>query len=648
MSALHPFSDHHKASRWNRLTIWPSGVGDDVEFSAPWPGRHPVGQAAQRWTGAFDVEARAQRMSYLVGDSLLPEAPRTRQIWPGQSKLGNRTTWIDDLPKQQDARVWDGSFDVEKRASWISRNSDQWSADFEIEKEKVKWKEPATKEQIAQADSTLVSIDVLSHDFPGRGTEEKPYLVHWIENDRANPLLFSNAKKWINSMVLAFSVFMVSIASSGFSQGTSDIKEEFNVGQTIALLLTSLFVLGFAVGALVLSPLSEVYGRRELYVWTFFLFVMFSGATGAAPSITAVLMFRFLGGIVGSFTQAVAPAIIADMFASQERGLVLSIITLSGLLGQMFGPICCGFLNAAYGWRSISILIVAASFPTWIIILLSFPETYATTLLQRRARKLSKITGEAYVVEGMQEAKTIASQLRVSTLRPWIILFFEPIVTLLSLFLSVVHGTLFLLFAAYPIVYQQVRGWPQGVASLPFLAIALGIVLSLVYVAAIDQRRYAKVVARNGGYAPPEARLPPAMLGSITLPIGLFWFAWTNDPSVFWLVSVSAGVFFGFGMVLLYMSITNYIVDAYLGYAASALAASTVLRSIAGAVFPLFTSQMFDSLGIHWASSVPGFLALVFVPCLIMFYKLGHVLRKKSRFGQQAASISAMVDEDEK
>ena len=50
-------------------------------------------------------------------------------------------------------------------------------------------------------------------------------------------------------------------------------------------------------------------------------------------------------------------------------------------------------------------------------------------------------------------------------------------------------------------------------------------------------------------------------------------------------------------MVLLYMSLTNYIVDAYLGYAASALAASTVLRSIAGAVFPLFTSSMYDALG---------------------------------------------------
>ena len=152
--------------------------------------------------------------------------------------------------------------------------------------------------------------------------------------------------------------------------------------------------------------------------------------------------------------------------------------------------------------------------------------------------------------------------------------------------------------------------------------------------------RSARVVSATNGHAPPEARLPPAMLGATALPVGLFWFAWTNDPSVHWFASVSAGTLFGFGMVLLYMSLTNYLVDAYLGYAASALAASTVLRSVAGAAFPLFTNKMYDQLGIHWASSVPGFLALVFVPCLVGFYKWGHIIRRKTRFGGEAVRLA--------
>ncbi|KAF1954880.1 MFS general substrate transporter [Byssothecium circinans] len=599
--------------RLNRQTIWPSPdpTSNDVALSAPWPQRGAsFRQVNKRWAGAFDTEARASRMSVMVSDTLLPPPPppqNEHQHWAGRRQTWLAPMTMNDYTDSSKERVWSGEFDVERRPSWVSRNSRGFEEDVNFVEEK-------------------------------EGMKDGAYLVEWEDDDPENPLNFKKTTKWMNAMVLAFAVFMVSIASSGFSQGTRTMKLDFNVNQTVALMTTSTFVLGFAVGALLLSPLSEVYGRRELYIFTFGAFVLLSGSTGFANSMTAIITLRFFGGLTGSFTQAVAPAVIGDIFAAQERGLVLSIFTLAGLMGQNIAPIICGFLDARFGWRSIPVLITAASVPTWTILTFTFPETYAPVLLQRRATHLTKTTGKPHVVAGATP-KPIAQQLRIGALRPWIMLIYEPIVTLLSLFLSVVHGTLFLLFAAYPIVFQQHRGWPQGIASLPFLALVLGIIISLFYVALVDQARYARVVTANHGAAPPEARLPPAMLGAAALPIGLFWFAWTNDPSVHWLVCVSAGTLFGFGMVLLYMSLTNYIVDAYMGYSASALAASTVLRSVAGAAFPLFTGSMYAKLGIHWASSIPGFLALVFVPCLFGFYKWGHILRTKTRFGQEAAEM---------
>lgn len=326
--------------------------------------------------------------------------------------------------------------------------------------------------------------------------------------------------------------------------------------------------------------MSEVFGRKHLYLYTYAAFVVLSGIIGLVTSIEVIILLRFLGGLAGSFTQAVAPAVIADMFATNERGFVLAFFTLAGLMGQMLGPIFCGFLDAAYGWRSLALFIACLATPTWLAMMYTFPETYAPVLLKQRAVKMEAILGTSHLVDGVGEEKTMLKQLKVGALRPFLLLFLEPIVALLTAFLSVVQGTMFLLFAAYPIVFQQVRGWPQGVASLPFLAVALGIVIALFYAALIDQKRYAKVVEKCNGRAPPEARLPPAMLGSVCLPVGLFWFAWSNDPNTFWLICVSAGVFTGFGMVLLYMSLTNYIVDAYLGYAASALAATVCSRSL--------------------------------------------------------------------
>ncbi|KAF1998993.1 MFS general substrate transporter [Amniculicola lignicola CBS 123094] len=579
-----------------------------LNFSNPTPKNN------QREVSVFDTDGRAARMSVLAGSSLFPRPnqPRKRHsTWVGTRNL-QRQTWIapvveTDVP----ARVWSGEFSVERRPSWQSRTSGRWSGELDVEG---------------------------YGDEDGEGEKKNLFLVQWEEGDAENPLNFGKGRKWFNAMMLAFACFMVSIASSGFSQGTAQLKEEFVISQVTSLLATSVFVLGFAVGALILSPLSEVYGRRELYIMTFGAFVGLSGGVGLAQSMNVILVLRFFGGLAGSFTQAVAPAVVADIFAAQERGLVMSIFTLSGLMGQNLAPIICGFLVKAFGWRSIPILITAASLPTWLILTFTFPETYAPVLLQRRAATLSKTTGKLHLVAGITP-KPILQQLRVGALRPWVMLAFEPIVTLLSLFLSVVHGTLFLLFAAYPIVFQQTRGWPQGIASLPFLSICLGIILALVYIAVYDQKRYANVVKMNNGAAPPEARLPPAMLASVTLPVGLFWFAWTNGPELPFMISVSAGTLFGFNLVLLYNSITNYIVDAYLGYAASALAASTVLRSIAGAAFPLFTPQLYASLGIHWASSIPGFMALVFVPALVGFYVWGERLRGLTRFGAEAAGM---------
>lgn len=73
-------------------------------------------------------------------------------------------------------------------------------------------------------------------------------------------------------------------------------------------------------------------------------------------------------------------------------------------------------------------------------------------------------------------------------------------------------------------------------------------ILAVLYTVFVSNKGYLKAATKAGGLAPPEARLPPGMVGSVVLPIGLFWFAWTNYPSIHWIVSIIAGAPFGFGM----------------------------------------------------------------------------------------------------
>jgi hypothetical protein len=277
---------------------------------------------------------------------------------------------------------------------------------------------------------------------------------------------------------------------------------------------------------------------------------------------------------------------------------------------------------------------------------LVLPETYGPVLLRKRAAKLSKITGKVYKSRIEIDAGSISAkaEFKKAMGRPWILLLREPIVLLLSIYMAIIYGTLYMLFSAFPIVFQQTRGWSEGLGGLSFVGVAVGITIGVIYTIP-DNTRYKKVMASHDGKAPPEARLPPSMIGAVALPIGLFWFAWTCNPPVHWIVPLIGTAPFGFGMVLVFLSIMNYLIDAYTIYAASVLAANSVLRSLFGAAFPLFTTYMYKNLGNHWASSIPGFLALACLPFPYLFYTYGARIRLKCKFAKEAARVMDEMDE---
>jgi hypothetical protein len=160
----------------------------------------------------------------------------------------------------------------------------------------------------------------------------------------------------------------------------------------------------------------------------------------------------------------------------------------------------------------------------WLICALFVPETYAPVLLRKRAEKLSKITGKVYKSKAdvEQGRKSVGQAFKTALSRPWILLLREPIVLLLSIYMAVIYGTLYMLFGAFPIVFQQGRGWSQGIGGLAFIGVAVGMIAAVIY-SIWDNKRYTNVIANSpSGIAPPEARLPPALLGSIAMPIGLF------------------------------------------------------------------------------------------------------------------------------
>lgn len=193
----------------------------------------------------------------------------------------------------------------------------------------------------------------------------------------------------------------------------------------------------------------------------------------------------------------------------------------------------------------------------------------------------------------------------VTILRPLRMILTESIVAFFSIYTAFNFSVLFAFFAAFPVVFSspypeiQVYHFNTGESGLVFLAIGLGVVISTLTFILIDLYTYRQKTLKkraSGDFTqlPPEARLQPAMLGSVLLPISLFWFGWTARSDVHWIVPVIATVPFGIGNSLVFCSCMLYLIDTYGPLAgASAAAGNGLLRYTAGAVFPLFTVQMY-------------------------------------------------------
>jgi MFS family permease len=207
----------------------------------------------------------------------------------------------------------------------------------------------------------------------------------------------------------------------------------------------SLFVLGFALGPLVWAPLSETIGRQYVFCSTFAAFILFLAGCAGVDNVGALLVLRFFAGSFGSSPFTNAGGIISDMFASNERGLANTLFSLAPGLGPGIGSLAGGFLGEAAGWRWVQGLLAIFAAVTWIVETLVVPETYAPVSLRRRAEKLSKMTGLVYKTKFDVERGPVSTKQMVSTVlvRPWVLLFTEPIVFLLSIYIAIIFGYVF-------------------------------------------------------------------------------------------------------------------------------------------------------------------------------------------------------------
>lgn len=340
---------------------------------------------------------------------------------------------------------------------------------------------------------------------------------------------------------------------------------------------------------MIFAPLSEVYGRRVIYASTLLVAVVFIIPCALSKNIGTLLVCRAIDGIAFSAPMTLVGGTLADLWRNEERGVPMAAFSAAPFVGPAIGPLVGGFLSDACGWRWLYWIQLIVAFVVWVLITFTVPETYAPTILARRAKKLRKETGDdSHVTEQDLDMRPMTERLAIFLVRPFQLLFGEVIVLLISLYMSVLYGLLYMFFIAYPIVFIFGKGYSAGITGLMFIPLALGVVMSAMC-APLVNRNYLKMVHKYNGKPPAEVRLIPMMVSCWFIPVGLFVFAWTSYPRLTWVGPCLAGWPIGFGFIFLYNAANNYLVDSYQHQAASALAAKTCIRSFWGAGVVLIT-----------------------------------------------------------
>ncbi|KAJ5151681.1 hypothetical protein N7492_009976 [Penicillium capsulatum] len=463
-------------------------------------------------------------------------------------------------------------------------------------------------------------------------------LVTWDgPDDPENPKNWPQNKKWAAIVIVSLFTFISPVSSSMVAPALPAMAKDLNVtDEVISQLCMSVFVLAYSVGPLFLGPLSEMYGRVIVLQLANLFFLVFNIGCAVSQTKVQMIVCRFFSGLGGSAPLAVGGGVLSDCFRPEERGKSIAVYSLAPLLGPALGPIAGGFIaeNTTWRWVFYSTSITDALIQLLGLFLLR--ETYSPRLLRYRSKRLRKETNdESYQTEEERQGKSFLQVLRGSLIRPFKLLLTQPIVQVMALFMAYVYGIMYLVLSTFPTLWTSPAYYNEstGIGGLNYISLGLGFWGGSQLCAPLNDRIYRRLKARNNDIGRPEFRVPLLGVAAILLPAGLFIYGWTAETHRHWIAPNIGAFIFGMGNIITFQCIQTYMVDSYMRFAASALAAGAFLRSLAGFGFPLFAPYMYQALHYGWGNSLLAFVAIVIgIPAPIFLWRFGEPLRKKSTY----------------
>ncbi|KAJ6107777.1 hypothetical protein N7523_009100 [Penicillium sp. IBT 18751x] len=525
----------------------------------------------------------------------------------------------------------------EPTGSPLFEKREEIDKEFEDHELKQKQKKKIERGHDAHAENASDSDQTSREDAPKIEKAGKRELTEDECYDKLG-FCFPTWKKWTILSVIFIVQMSMNFNSGVYANAVTGMTEEFHISEQAARVGQCVFLVAYAFGCELWAPWSEEFGRWPIMQLSLFFVNIWQIPCALAPNLGTIIVCRILGGL-SSAGGSVTLGMTADMWEADDQGYAVAFVVLSSVGGSTIGPFFGGIIGQYLSWPWIFWIQLIFGAATQILHFFLVPETRATILVDREAKRRRKNGEEVY---GPNELKTprldFADVLRLWR-RPFEMFLREPIVLFLSLLSGFSDALIFVFTESFTLVFGQ---WNMSTLAvgMTFGSILIGYIIAYIIFLPDIYRQISLRRKQGAASRLAERRLLLLLFIAPLEPIGLLGFAWTSmGPPIPWIAPLIFACLIAMANYAIYMATIDYMVAAYGPYSASATGGNGFARDFLAGIATMYSTPMYQNMGsthsLQWASTLLGCVGfLVMIPIYVFYWK-GPEIRKKSKFAQE-------------
>ncbi|KAM0820539.1 putative Major facilitator superfamily domain-containing protein [Seiridium cardinale] len=450
-------------------------------------------------------------------------------------------------------------------------------------------------------------------------------------HDPEDPYNWPTQRKIIIAVLLSFGQLVTLMTASMMAAALDQISADLHMSGSLTQMSFSVYILGLGFGPFIIGPMSEVYGRRHVWIACNIWYILWNSLCPVGWSAALMIVGRLLAGLGAASGVTLTGPVLTDMFRAKDRGKSLAVAGFIPYLGPALGPILGGLVaqHLYWGW----FFWIMSIFDALVVVIGLFvlKET-CTVVLQRRKQPVFQ-AGLDFTTPARPFTtaylSSVLTPIRTALMRPIQLLLFRPLIFFISFNFAINFAMYFLVLSTFATLYIDRYGESESISSLHYFAIAIGAVFATQAGGPLMDLlfRYQKAQSTGRNEENPEFRVPLMALGAAIFPVGLLWQGWAAETRAHWAVVDAGAMVFTFASFVYSQSFYAYLLDEF-KHTASANAAVRMFSYLLAFVFPLFATQLYDRLGYGWGNTL---LALVFIvlgfPSVAVLWFWGPKLR---------------------